>query len=360
MVQAPNKPDFTNQKIYVGIDVAKKSWKVCIYLGAYYHCRFVQPPDPETLVRYLRTNFPNGNYNCVYEAGCFGFWIHNALTQSGVHCVVVNPADVPTAHWERSRKTDRVDAHKLARSLAANELRSLYVPDRKAMEDRTMVRLRGNIVREQTRYKNRIKAMLLYYGINTPEGLLDRHWSRKYLDWLEQIRLEHASGDYAFRLLLDQLISIRKTIADLTKRIRLLSQEDAYRNNVQLLCTIPGVSPLAAMAFMTEIISVRRFKDLDHIASYTGLVPGEHSSGEVVIDTGLTHRRNPMLRLMLVECAWTAAKRDPALLACFSRYATKMPKNKAIVKIARKLLSRICFVLKNQVPYELSIAGTSE
>lgn len=360
MTQAQLRPDFTNQDLFIGIDVAKQSWKICIYLGAFYHCRFTQPPRAEVLVHYLKVNFPNARYHCVYEAGCFGFWIHDALKASGVDCMVVNPADVPTAHWERSRKTDRVDAHKLARSLAANELKPLYVPDRKAMEDRSMVRLRASVVREQTRYKNRLKAMLQYYGFTTPDGILEKHWSRRYLAWLEQVRLEYASGDYAFRLLIQQLLSVRDTIADLTNQIRLLSQTDPYRDDVQLLCTIPGVSPLAAMSFLTEIVTIKRFKDLDHLASYAGLIPGEYSSGEVSIDTGLTYRRNPVLRLMLVESAWTAAKKDPALLSCFGKYASRMPKNKAIVKIARKLLSRISFVLRRRIPYELSVSAAHQ
>jgi transposase len=220
-----------------------------------------------------------------------------------------------------------------------------------------MVRLRSSLVQEQTRYKNRIKAILQYYGITTPDGILDRHWSRNYLKWLDQVRLEHASGDYAFRTLIAQLLSVRMTLAELTRKIRWLSQEDPYRDKVTLLCTIPGVSQLAAMVLLTELVDVARFKTLDRMASFTGLVPGEHSSGEREIDTGLSYRRNAALRLMLIECAWTAAKRDPALLMCFNRNTARMPKNKAIVKVARKLLSRIRFVLKNKAPYQICVVG---
>ena len=350
---------FANEDVYVGLDVSKSSWKVCIYLGAYFHCRFTQPPEPEVLINYLKRNLPSGRYHCVYEAGCFGFWIHEALRRSGIECIVVNPADVPTAHWEKIRKTDRVDAHKLARSLAANDLRPIYIPEREALEDRSMVRLRSSLVREQTRYKNRIKAILQYYGLTTPDGILDRHWSRNYLKWLDQVRLRHASGDYAFRTLLGQMLSVRQTLAELTRKIRLLSQQEPYRNKVALLCTIPGVSQLTAMVLLTELVDVARFKTLDQLASYTGLIPGEHSSGEREIDTGLSYRRNPALRLMLIECAWTAAKWDPALLMCFNRYAGKMPKNKAIVKVARKLLNRMRFVLKNIAPYQVCVVGSA-
>jgi transposase len=354
------KLDFTNQDIYVGLDVSKKSWKVCIYVGMYFHRQFAQPPQPDVLVNYLRRNFPGARYHCVYEAGCFGFWIYETLNKHGIHCIVVNPADVPTTSWEKSRKTDRVDANKLARSLAAGELHPIYVPERKALEDRNLVRLRTSLVREQTRNKNRIKAMLQYYGITTPDGMEQRHWSRRYLAWIEAVAMQYESGNYTFRLLVGELISRRQTIADLTLKIRHLSREEPYRTQVDFLCTICGISQLAAMVFLTELIDIKRFKRLDHMASYAGLIPGEHSSGEQHIDTGLTYRRNPALRTVLIECAWIAVKRDPALLMCFNRYASRMPKNMAIVKIARKLLNRIRYVLKNQMPYQIRVVAMAE
>jgi transposase len=70
------KVQFTAQHVYVGIDVAKRSWKVCIDLGQAYLKRFVQPPEPAALVNYLHRNFPGATYHTVYEAGFFGFWIH--------------------------------------------------------------------------------------------------------------------------------------------------------------------------------------------------------------------------------------------------------------------------------------------
>jgi hypothetical protein len=66
----------------------------------------------------------------------------------------------------------------------------------------------------------------------------------------------------------------------------------------------------------------------------------------------LTRRGHPMLKTALIECSWRAIKDDPALTKAFLDYCKRMKKNKAIVKICRKLASRIRFVLKNQVPYK--------
>lgn len=346
---------FVGQDLYIGLDVAIKSWKVCIYVGRFFHKRFAQPPDPAALVTYLRRNFPGGIYHTVYEAGYFGFWIHEALIQFGVDSMVINPADVPTSDKERRTKTDRVDAAKLARSLANGELRRLYVPDRIALEDRTLVRTRMAFVRKQTRCKNQIKALLRFYGLQAPDERIERYWGRAYIRWLENVTFSQESGTIALAALLQELLTLRETIAYLTKRIHALAHQERYSPQIRLLSGVPGIGILAAITFLTEVISIDRFKNLDCLACYVGLVPGERSSGELELDTGLTPRRNSALRYMLIECAWKAQHEDPALLKAFAEYCRRMPKTVAIVHVARKLLSRMRFVLKNNSPYVAAV-----
>jgi len=115
--------------------------------------------------------------------------------------------------------------------------------------------------------------------------------------------------------------------------------------------TVPGISTLSAMIFLTELGKIDRFERLDKLASYVGIVPGEQSSGEREIITGITCRRNPYLRGLIIESAWVAAKKDPAMIMAFNQLCKRMPRNQAIVRIARKLLNRIRYVLIHQVPY---------
>ena len=316
------KLDFTGQHVFIGMDIAKKSWKVCIYIGPHFHRAFAQPPSTEVLIKYFHVHLPEAQYHCVYEAGYFGFWIHEKHVEAGSDCIVVNPADVPTARWEKARKTDRVNANKLARTLALgseDQVRRIYVPDRRAQEDRALVRMRSTLVSHQTRCKNRVKAFIQYYGIFVPEKISYEHWSRPYIGWLEQVRLRHMSGNIAFQFLLQDLIAIRQSIAQITRQIRTLAEEPTYSSNVELLCSIPGISRLNAMVLLTELIDIKRFKSLNTLASYAGLIPGEHSSGERQIETGMTYRRNTALRYVIIESSWVDVRRDPALLLCYSR-----------------------------------------
>jgi hypothetical protein len=97
---------FDGQHVHVGIDLARKSWKVCIYVGQSYHKRFSQVPDPQALVAYLHRNVPGAIYHTVYGR-LFSFWIHRALTSLGASMVSIGrPDDRQRAHT----KTDRIDA----------------------------------------------------------------------------------------------------------------------------------------------------------------------------------------------------------------------------------------------------------
>jgi transposase len=352
------KPDFTGQDIFIGIDQSNTSWKTSIMTQELEHTTFSQPPQVKVLIDYVHRNFPGANVHCVYEAGYNGFWAYEQLRSAGFDCLVVNPADVPTKNREKNFKTDRVDARKLARALRNGELDPIYVPSRTSQEDRSLVRTRMRLVTKQTRCKNQIKGFLGYYGIVIPEELTQNHWSRRFITWIEHLELTQASGSNALRTLLEELLFLRQTLARLTTDIRTLAQQDVYRTAVECLVSIPGISTLTAMILLTELVDIHRFEDLDHLASYCGLVPGEHSSGDTEIITGISSRRNVFLRTVLIEASWIAARKDPALLASFTTFAQRMPKNKAIVKIARKLLNRIRFVLLHQQQYQRSITST--
>lgn len=351
-MQKNTRVDFTGQEIYVGLDTGKKSWKVCILTQELEHKTFSQPPQPGVLVSYLHRNFPGAKYRCVYEAGYFGFWIHDALRQEGVDCVVTHPADVPTKDKEKRNRNDQVDARKLARNLRNQELTPLYVPVRSALEDRSLIRTRAQMVKKRTRCKNQIKAFLSFYGFTIPDELVKSHWSRYFINWLESLEFQQDSGKLALETLLNELKYLRQSIAHVTKQIRSLAKQEPYRTQVKLLASIPGISTLSAMILLTEIVDINRFKGLDELTSYVGLAPGEDSSGEQERTTGISHRRNAYLRGVLIECSWVAVRKDPALLMAFGKLSKHMPKNRAIVRIAKKLLNRIRYVLKHQEPYE--------
>jgi transposase len=352
-----NKIDFNGQNIYVGFDVHLKSWKVTIMTEKLTHKTFSQPPSPEALHRYLEKTFPGGTYHSAYEAGFCGYWIHNKLKEFGVNSMVVNPADIPTTEKEKVQKDDARDSNKIARSLRNGDLKPIHVPSLKTLEDRGLVRTRATLVKDMTRYKNRIKSFLYFHGIEYPEVFAapTTHWSNRFIKWLEDIELSTPSGKASLNAFLTQSKNLRGSILQITKQIRELAKTDEYEKQQQLLRSIPGIGILTAMIILTEIETINRFATFDQLCGFIGLVPSTNTSGEHEGVGDITPRGHSSLRTAIIESAWIAARRDPALNKSYHDYCKRMEPNKAIIRIARKLTSRIRFVLKNTQPYVCSV-----
>jgi transposase len=86
-------------------------------------------------------------------------------------------------------------------------------------------------------------------------------------------------------------------------------------------------------------------------------VPNTSDSGETKRTQGITNRSNYYLRTALVESSWSVIRKDPALLMKYKIYQRKMEKNKAIIRVAKHLLSRINYVLKNKKEYVIGVVA---
>jgi transposase len=349
---------FDGQPIYVGIDYHKKSWQVTILGEHYEHKTMSRPPEPDQLVSYLERNFPGGDYQAVYEAGFSGFGSCRRLKELGVECKVINPADVPTNQKERLQKTDKLDSRKLARTLRSGEFTSIHIPEERLEADRALVRQRFRIVKDLARIKNRVKSLLLQFGIHIPARFTTaqtRHWSTVYTLWLKDLSVQHPS----LKQVIDNYVRIveilRKELLVVNRQVKALGQTVDYKNNYQLMISIPGIGPMAAMTFLTQIGDISRFKRIDELSSYVGLVPRMHGSGDKMVVGKMINRGRKELKILLIEASWIAIRHDPSLMAKFNELVKTMPKNKAIIRIARKLLNRTKRILMKQQPYVLGV-----
>jgi transposase len=341
--------DFSGQKIFAGIDVHKKSWKVCIRSEQMELKMFSQNPSAVILSNYLKQNYPSATYQVVYEAGFSGFSQYRDFINEGINCIVVNPADVPTMDKEKQRKSDIIDCRKLSKTLSEGALTGIFVPGVEQQDDRGIIRIYQQMIKDQTRFKNRIKGWLHFQGIPVA-GDEHMHWSNNFIRWLKGLSLTPSA-----RIHLDLLIQgyeqVRNMVLATTRQVRAMSRQDRYKKKIALIRTIPGIGEIMSLLFITEIGDINRFKELDQLCDYVGLVPRVYGSGEKESVFGLTHRGHHQLREKLIEASWTAVRIDPAMTMAFNEYCKRMNKNKAIIKIAKKLLNRMRFVMKNQTSY---------
>lgn len=351
-----NKLNFRGQRIYVGIDVHKKTWKIAIVLQGILVKRFTMNPSPKELKRYMEKHYTGGKYYTVYEAGFSGFWADRELRSLGIENIVVNPADVPTKSKERRRKTDRIDAKKLARELSVGHLEGIYIPEEKSESLRTLVRLRRQLVTDQTRQKNRIKSLLMFLGEKVPEEVEEKRWSNKYIESLRNLSFKYPESKMTLEELLNGLSSIRKQIASIVNQLKKYVREnEETREIIELLKSVPGIGFTLAIILYSEIIDIKRFNRLDELSSYVGLSPAVYSSAEKEMNLGLSKQKNKYIRNYLIESTWIAIRKDEALQMAYVKLCKRMDSRKAIIRIAKKLLGRIRYVWLNQQPYLLSV-----
>lgn len=331
--------NFTGENIYVGIDTHHKSWMVSIYSDEFELKTFSQAPDVEQLEKYLKQHYGGADYHLAYEAGFCGFWIQRAFNQKGIDCKVIHPADIPSSDKENKRKTDKIDSRKIARGLRNGDLNVVHIPTENQEADRLMVRTRSKIIQDMTAVKNRIKALLKVKGISIPGIFSNNSWSKSFIAWLYTVPLSEQGDKVALTIFLEKLEFLISKQKSLELSIKQLAATDKYSTNIRLLLSVPSIGLISAIVLLTELGDIARFKKVDHLCSYCGLTPTTHNSGETERIGGLSRRGNAFIKAILIECSWMAIRKDPALLLYYKQLLPRMNSNKAIIKVARKLLN---------------------
>lgn len=132
----------------------------------------------------------------------------------------------------------------------------------------------------------------------------------------------------------------------------------SFRSLIDLLCTIPGVSGLAARSILAEIgPDMSRFPTAGHLVSWAGLCPGQNESAGKRKSSRL-RKGAPWLKTMLVQCAWSAKrKKNSYYKAQFLRLRAKRGPKKAVCAVAASLLTAIFHMLKDGTQHQDLGAG---
>ena len=138
--------------------------------------------------------------------------------------------------------------------------------------------------------------------------------------WLKEEVALLSSTRLSLDLLINQVLSMRRNVLDCTRELRRISQSDKYRERFKLLLSIPGIGMIVAMCILTEIYDIKRFSNERQFASYLGLIPTCHSSGEKVSHGEKTYRGNKVIGPLITEASWVAIQKDQGLNAAYGYY----------------------------------------
>jgi transposase len=258
------------------------------------------------------------------------------------------------------KKTDRLDALKLAELSASNQLPLVHLPQREVRQWRSLIRYRHHLIARRTAIKNRIRSIFEGEGLSLPRGC--ESWTQKGFATLRKHAasedMESPNEFWRIELTeeLKQYDQLAASIKEVERRLDARSAEDARTG---LLRTIPGVGPRLGEALVAVIDDPHRFKSSKQVAAYFGLVPRTFQSGAMSRQGRITGAGDRMVRALLVEVAWIALRYNGWADTTFAHLCEGNGKRRkaAIVAIARRLVIRCWAMLRDNTEWSPPVSA---
>lgn len=281
----------------------------------------------------------------VLEATGPAMEIARILEPHVARVVVANAQEVRAISHARV-KSDRFDARTLARLLHAGMLDAVWVPDPATQALRRRVARRAALVRQRTRAKNEVHAVLSRCLLGRSPvtdlfGVGGRAWLAA--QELPETEVETVAG------CLHQIDFLDGEISKIDRR---LGEWAVGSVEARRLMTIPGVGVAAAAALMAAIGDISRFDSSRKLVAYLGLDPKVRQSGEEPARHGrISKRGNAQARSVLVEAAWSAVRSPGPLRAFGERVRVRKGSQVAAVAVARKIACLCWQLLSKEEDY---------
>ncbi len=315
-------------------------------------------PDPEELLQLLyrwrdeaiKAGKEITRIAVAYETGRDSFWLARWLRARGIDAHVIHATSVAISREHRRAKTDRIDTAMLRRGFLG-WLRgepghcSLAIVPTVAEEDaKRPHRERESLVQERTSTVNRMKSILIQFGVRNFNPVL-----RKASEKLDAVRTPEGiplppNAVAALRRHMERLRVIKEQIKTIERtRLQRLQRDPADKMNamVFLLVRIIGFGVETAEQLVHEIL-FRDLRDRKAVARYAGLTGSPDESGSKRREKGLSRSGNGRVRTILIQLSWRLLKLQPGseLVLWYQKRTAdaKGSRKPMIVAFARKLI----------------------
>ncbi|MFI0478951.1 MAG: IS110 family transposase [Candidatus Rhabdochlamydia sp.] len=368
-----------------GLDVHRDSITACVMIGYGAQKRkiiktfltFTQ--DIRELANWLKSH--EIIHVSVESTGIYWKPIFNIFEEQNFDICLVNAQHVKNVP---GRKTDVKDSEWLCKLLKCGLLSKSFIPPRKIVRLREILRYRQKLVRELSSGKNRLIKTLenaniklstvfsdvfgltawimiskLANGETNPETLtayIDPRCKSSKAEILKALQGTLQKEDkIMLKKQMNHLNTLQDLIQDLEKEIEM--QIKPFKEEVELLKTIPGIKDMAAMSIIAEIgPDMNQFKSASHLSAWAGMCPGNNQSAGK-IKSSRTRKGNVHVKVMLTQVAWAVSRTKQTYLgAKYRSLAPRRGKKRAIIAIGRKILVICYHILKEKMPfYELGV-----
>lgn len=330
---------------YVGMDVHKKVIAYCIKTRAgRLRGRGVIPATREGLEAWLGER--RGPWTAAMEATLFTGWIYDYLAPHAREMKVAHPLMLKAIAASK-KKSDRIDAEKIADLLRADLLPECYMAPTEIRELRRVLRYRNLLVGEAVRMKNKTAGLLMEVGAEYSKERL--HGKRYFADYMaraedvpESVR-DMARHCHEFMRL---FTSVQKELLARLRRAPLV------RERVERLMTIDGVGEVMALTWALEVGEPERLGTRNQVISYCGLCGAQSESAGKTKRTPLSKQRNKHLQRMLIEAANLAPRWNTRLAEIHARELERGNRNRATLEVARRLATLLWSIDKSGEVYD--------
>lgn len=341
-----NKPK-GSKMIYVGMDISGKEFvihalndkKKILFKGS------VSPTKKG--IRDLIAEFGIESKLFVFEAGNQMKWIADYFKKLGENIHIVHPNEVKWIAESGGKKTDQVDARKLAELARADMLpRRVHVAEGKTRTLRELTNARETLLRKRVSLMNSLRGYLRQEGAKLPTAFF------KADDWQVQLcemKLLSSTETIvaSFMHAIECMIESEKSIAN-----EIMSIEDEVIDRIE---TIPGIGKLTSRILFGAIADVKRFENSKCVANYGALTPSIYQSGDECRMGSVTNAGRKEMRRALIQCSHAVVRMKTAsakpLQEFFNRIEKRRGKKRALIALSRKLLTIVYAVWKSEGVY---------
>ncbi len=319
---------------WAGLDVHAAKVVACVVdaeSGEMTVCRL--PGDTSAVVAFC-AGLP-GPTRVAYEAGPTGYGLARALTTAGIGCVIAAPGKIERPSQDRI-KTDQRDAERLVRLLMIDGLHPVRVPTVEEEALRDLVRAREDLRGDLMRARHRLSKLLLRHDVRYDDT--SSRWGERHRAWLAKVDLGELGAQLTMSEYVGAIDALKLRRDTLEHAIGELIGSSPWAEDVARLRCLRGIDTLSAIGLCVEVGDFARFEHPRLLASYLGLVPSEHSSGESRRQGHITKSGSRHARRLLVEAAWHY-RRPPRLGTVLAR--RQDGQEQAVIAIAWKAQQRL-------------------
>ena len=283
--------------------------------------------DWRKLLQVVETRVPRP-FNLCFEASCGYGHLYDQLAQQAASVQVAHPGELHTI-FRSKKKHDRIDAAKIAKILYLDLVPKVHVPQTDIRQWRALIEFRRRLLGKRTALKVQLRALCRSLGlVDLPKG--KKLFARQGLAQLQALALPEVSA-LQRDLLLEQLASLQDQQQRVEQELARIAQPHPQ---VQLLLTIPGVGLRTAEAYLAYVDDIRRFRRVNQVGAYFGMVPCEDSSADTRRLGHITKDGPAAVRWLICEAAWQGVRRSPTIRAYHARIMKEDPDRRKIALVA--------------------------